>query len=65
MVASVVAFRWNATSQKFQDEIKTIALFQLQRYPLTPSTEEDLTRTVDSFNDIDPNDYIINLYKQI
>lgn len=63
MVASVVAFRWNETSQKFQkfqDEIKTFAFFQLPCYPLTPSTKEDLTRTVDSSNDIDPIDYLIN-----
>lgn len=40
--------------------MKTFAFFQLPCYPLTPLTEEDLTRTVDSSNDIDPIDYLIN-----
>jgi hypothetical protein len=61
MVASAVAFRWNETTPKyqaFQDEIAQMDFFSIPCHPLRPASEEELSESVDSSEDIDPLEFL-------
>jgi hypothetical protein len=61
LVASMVAFAYTGTKglEKFQEEIKSSKLFQIPCYPLMPATAEYLSQEVDTSNDSDPLDFIV------
>lgn len=61
IVASAVAFSFTGTKdlEKFQEEIKSSALLKYKCYPLMPSSAETLLQPVDSSNDSDPLDFIV------
>ena len=61
LVASMVAFSYTGTKglEKFQEEIKSSKLFQISCYPLMPASAEYLMQEVDTSNDSDPLDFIV------
>lgn len=62
LVASIVAFAYTGTKglEKFQEEMKKSKLFQMPCYPLMPASAEYLSQTVDTSNDSDPLDFIVD-----
>lgn len=61
IVASAVAFSLTGTKglEQFQQEMKASKLLQFPCYPLMPSSSDDLSRAVDTSNDSDPLDFIV------
>lgn len=61
LVASIVAFAYMGTKglEKFQEEMKNSKLFQMPCYPLMPASAEYLSQVVDTSNDSDPLDFIV------
>lgn len=61
LVASMVAFANTGTKglEEFQEEIKNSKLSQIPCYPLMPASTEYLLQDVDTSNDSDPLDFIV------
>lgn len=61
LVASMVAFSYTGTKglEKFQEEIKSSKLSRIPCYPLMPASTEYLSQEVDTSNDSDPLDFIV------
>lgn len=61
LVASMVAFSYTSAKglEKFQEEIKNSKLLQIPCYPLMPASTEYLLQEVDTSNDSDPVDFIV------
>lgn len=61
LVASIVFFAYTGSKGlgEFQEEMKNSKVFQIPCYPLTPSSAEYLSQTVDTNNDSDPLDFIV------
>lgn len=66
MIASAVSFRCNESTkkyQKFHDELKELDFFNLPCYPISPSSYEELMKSVDDSEDIDPFNFLIQNLK--
>ena len=61
IVSSIVAFSFTGTKglKKFQQEMKDSKLLKFPCYPLMPSSAKELSGDVDTSNDSDPLDFIV------
>lgn len=61
LVASMVAFAYTGAKglEAFQQEIKDSKVFQIPCYPLMPASAEYLSQSVDTSNDSDPLDFVV------
>lgn len=61
LVASMVSFAYTGSKEleEFQQEIKDSKVFTISCYPLMPASPEYLSQAVDTSNDSDPLDFIV------
>ena len=60
-IASAIVFiltNKNAKLQKFQQQLQGIEVFKETDVPLTPSTAEQLVKSIDTSSDVNPLDFI-------
>ena len=61
LVASMVSFAYTGSKglEEFQQEIKESKIFNISCYPLMPASPDYLSQVVDTSNDSDPLDFIV------